>query len=60
MKKFKVIAPVEVDVVFFDCKFVKGEHICQDENKVKIFKDWGFKVEELKEEAPKTKKKAEK
>lgn len=64
MKKFKVNAPdPNFNGFFHNCQFVNGEHICNEENKVKIFKDWGFKVEEIveKQEAPKQpKKKSEK
>lgn len=62
MKKFKVKTPVETfNGERLGCKFVNGEHICDDAEKVKVFESWGYLVEEIVEEKPKkTQKKVEK
>jgi hypothetical protein len=62
MKKFKVKTPVETfNGSRQGCKFVNGEHICDDENKVKIFESWGYMVEEIVEkQEPKPKKQVKK
>jgi hypothetical protein len=63
MKKFKVETPNKnFNGERLGCKFTNGVCVCDcgNENKLKEFESWGYKVEEIKEkqpEAPKEEKK---
>lgn len=61
MKKYKISTPNKgFNGERLGCKFNNGEHICecQNEQKIQEFRNFGYKVEEIKEpkkEAPKQK-----